>query len=265
MNLSFENQLAADLSALAKSQQETGRAAFDDDEHCARVRTAFERVLVNRDDLRTYDRLLTSICRGQIPYIDEFPEAVCEEIVTAGIRQVDRDWIARLVLDPIWVRMLSDEISKRFPEAWWDAMHRDGARMRAASGDRSTVVLRRASNASTAASELNLQAAASPSCAEDDAAGEVLLNNADGFKVWAAPHPEPEWTTLHIVGRLPAASVVLSVVGRVVRQIEPLDENGYLVVVTADVDDVLKGSAELTIECHQFDRVVHTFRVAKAR
>lgn len=36
MNLSFENQLAADLSALAKSQQETGRAAFDDDEHCAR-------------------------------------------------------------------------------------------------------------------------------------------------------------------------------------------------------------------------------------
>jgi hypothetical protein len=33
-----------------------------------------------------------------------------------------------------------------------------------------------------------------------------------------------------------------------VRQIEALDENGYLVVVTADVGDVLKGSAELTIQ-----------------
>jgi hypothetical protein len=248
MNLSFEDQLSADLSALAKTQQATGRAAFDDDVHCDRVRIALERLLVNGDDLRTYDRLLTSICRDQIPYIDEFPEAVCEEIVMTGIGQVDPDWLARLVLDPIWVRMLSEEISKRFPEAWWDAMHRDGARMRADCGDRPTVVLRRAGKSSPASHQPLLQAAASPSCSEDDAAGEVLLIDADGFQVWAAPHPEPGWTTLHIVGRLPATPVVLSVGGREVRQIERLDQSGYLVVATVDVADVLNGSAELTIQ-----------------
>jgi len=134
MNLHFEQQLEADLEALVNAQRTDGQTHFADRGHCERVQAALERVLVSADDLQTYDRLLSQICGDRIQYLDELPEAIVERIVEQGIGQLEPEWLARLVLDPVWVRMLSDEIAKRFPEAWWEAMHRDGKRILAEQG-----------------------------------------------------------------------------------------------------------------------------------
>lgn len=130
MNNSLENQLANDLAALIGAQRDRGLARFDDGAQFERVRETLERVLVSADALDAYLRTLDQACGGQFYYLEELPEAIVEQIVEVGLGQLEPEWLASIVLDPVWVRMLSDEISKRFPEAWWDAMHRDGERLR---------------------------------------------------------------------------------------------------------------------------------------
>lgn len=125
----FESQIAADLAALADAQTNHGQVDFAGAEQCERVRAELERVLVSAADRQAYERALRQVCGERVHYTDELPEHVFEQIVEQGLGQLEPEWLARVVLDPVWVQMLSHEISERFPEAWWGAMHRDGMRI----------------------------------------------------------------------------------------------------------------------------------------
>jgi hypothetical protein len=247
MNSSFGEQLVEDLAAVIAAQREGDQKTTPDGTPWERVRPWLERALVNADDLRIYERALQQAGGGRFHYQDELPQEIFEQIVEAGLGRIEPEWLARIALDPVWIRMLSDEVSRRFPEAWWEAMNRDGQRLRVALAAPQVIVLRREREVADGSEDV-LRAAASPSCAPEDAAGDIRLANEDGWELWASPHPRAGCTTLRFVGRQPPRPIVLRAADREVAQIELLDEHGYLVVATADVETVLTEQAELTIE-----------------
>jgi len=98
------------------------------------VQDLVKRLLVNRDELHAHIRVLQQRLDRPHRHAHFLPEDQTEAVVNAGLGALDDDALAALVLNPIALSGLYDEIDERLPPAWFDAMHEDGLALLKAHG-----------------------------------------------------------------------------------------------------------------------------------
>ena len=98
------------------------------------LRAALERLLVNRPLLDEHIRFLQTALAGQFRHSELLPAAKAERLLERGVKALDDAALAALLLNPVGLYALSEEIAERLPAAWLRAMEDEGKRLLTSQG-----------------------------------------------------------------------------------------------------------------------------------
>jgi hypothetical protein len=98
------------------------------------LRSALERLLVNRPLLDEHIRFLQTALAGRFRHSELLPAGRAERLLERGVKALDDATLAALLLNPVALYALSEEIAERLPEAWLRAMEEEGKRLLASQG-----------------------------------------------------------------------------------------------------------------------------------
>jgi hypothetical protein len=98
------------------------------------LRAALERLLVHRPLLDEHIRYLQQALAARFRHCDLLPAAKAERLLARGVRGLDDATLAALLLNPVALYALSEEIAERLPPAWLRAMEDAGKRLLTAQG-----------------------------------------------------------------------------------------------------------------------------------
>jgi hypothetical protein len=96
--------------------------------------SAFTRMLVNPERLNEHIRYLQKEQGTPFPHQEPLDEATIEAVVRDGLTVLDDAALARLVLNPVALAALADEIEERQPTGWAEALRDDGLELLRAQG-----------------------------------------------------------------------------------------------------------------------------------
>jgi hypothetical protein len=98
------------------------------------LRAALQRLLVDRPLLDEHIRYLQQALAGRFRHCDLLPAAKAERLLERGVKALDDATLAALLLNPVALYALSEEVTERMPPAWLRALEDAGRRLLAAQG-----------------------------------------------------------------------------------------------------------------------------------
>jgi hypothetical protein len=98
------------------------------------LRAALRRLLVNRPLLDEHVRFLHQALAGQFRHADLLPAGKAERLLERGVLGLDDATLAKLLLNPVALYALSEEVAERLPAAWLPALEEEGKRLLASQG-----------------------------------------------------------------------------------------------------------------------------------
>jgi hypothetical protein len=98
------------------------------------LRAALRRLLVNRPLLDEHIRFLQQALAGRFRHSELLPAAKAERLLERGVKALDDAALAALLLNPVALYALSEEVAERLPAAWLRAMEEEGKRLLASQG-----------------------------------------------------------------------------------------------------------------------------------
>src|SRR5438105_3028280 len=98
------------------------------------LRTALRRLLVNRPLLDEHVRFLHQALAGRSRHAEPLPAAEAERLLERGVPALDDAALAALLLNPVALYALSEEVAERLPAAWLPALEEEGRRLLASQG-----------------------------------------------------------------------------------------------------------------------------------
>jgi hypothetical protein len=118
-----QNALSKHIADLILADHETGghpvlpKSSRDD------LIQILTRILINWDAMHTYIRALG---KNSFRHSELLPEEQAEALITRGPEALDDASLAALLLNPVALYDLYDQLDERLPEAWLEAMEQDG-------------------------------------------------------------------------------------------------------------------------------------------
>jgi hypothetical protein len=121
------------LADLLISEHQTGGAPRLPPGGRGPLRAALRRLLVNRPLLDEHVRYLHQALAGQFRH-RELPAAKAERLMEHGVKALDDGALAALLLNPVALYALSEEVAERMPAAWLRPLEEEGRRLLASRG-----------------------------------------------------------------------------------------------------------------------------------
>jgi hypothetical protein len=98
------------------------------------LRAALRRLLVNRPLLDEHVRFLHQALAGQFRHRELLPAVQAEGLLEHGVKALDDGALAALLLNPVALHALSEDVAERLPAAWLPALEEEGRRLLASQG-----------------------------------------------------------------------------------------------------------------------------------